>query len=176
MNVNSIKADTPTTSFINVADVDDKVKSELSKLEKVLNTLEGKLDRQVRTGGLSIYAYNVGGEAPLLNNGQNISAKTIYDDIESIRAEMRSITTSIPTAAQRHKLEEYQILKSKTDAKIKEIEELKKLKAKEIETAQAAKDATKVAEKNRELDNLNKELDKYTKQLSDCNTKINKYS
>ena len=175
MNINSIKSDTPVTSFINVSQVEDETKKQLGNLEKVLDNLRNLMDNQVRTGGLSINAYTIGGEAPLITggNGVKVSAKTIYDDLDNLEANIKSLKSSIPNKAKAHKLEEYEVLKNKVTARINALEETKKIKQKAYDAATdpATKSTAKAA-----LDKIIDEIETCKKTLTTCNDKIKRYS
>ena len=177
MNINSIKATTPTTSFINVAKVEEKVNSCLNDFENIINRLEDKIDKEVREGGLSIYAYrDKNGESPLMYGNGKISAKTIYDDIDVVRAEIQSLKKSVPLAAKKHKLEEYEVLKAKTTAHIRTLEEILETKRKELEAANASKDPTAISKATAEYDEAKTNLDTWNKKIDDYNAKIKRYS
>ena len=177
MNINSIKATTPVENFINVHDVEENVNTNLNNLDKVLNKLETLIDTEVREGGLSIYALNIKGESPLIyGNKDGYSAKKIYDDIDSIRAEINSLKKSIPLSAKKHKLDEYSMLKSQTNAYIRTLQDIMDEKSKALDQAMASKDPTAISKATAEYDQAKANFDSWNKKITEYDAKIKRYS
>ena len=177
MNINSIKATTPVENFINVHDVEENVNTNLNNLDKVLNKLETLIDTEVREGGLSIYAYNKAGESPLIYGSKDgYSAKKIYDDIDAIRAEINSLKKSIPISAKKHKLDEYSMLKSQTNAYIKTLQEILNEKSKALDAAMESKDPAAISKATAEYDTAKSNFDTWNSKIAEYDEKIKRYS
>jgi len=175
MNINSIKETTPVENFINIYDVEENVNTHLNNLDKVLTRLDNMLDQEVREGGLSIYALNIGGESPLIY-GHSISAKKIYDDIDEVRIELNSLKKSIPLSAKKHKLDEYSMLKNKTNVFIKTLEETLEEKRRVLDQAIASKDPTAISKATAEHDAAKSNLKTWQNKIDEYDEKIKRYS
>ena len=83
---------------------------------------------------------------------------------------------SIPLSAKKHKLDEYSMLKSQTNAYIRTLQDIMDEKSKALEQAMASKDPTAISKATAEYDQAKANFDSWNKKINEYDVKIKRYS